>query len=110
MPLFETTIEVDHKLVAEILLKNWGLKLGKILKASQNHTFEAFSDDEKNKYAVRVTPDAKKEHLQRITDEMAFVNFMIKHELKHLVSPIPPKTTSEHKTFLVEGDFIIVVF
>ena len=39
MPLFETTISIDHKEVAEIVMKNWNIKLGKLLKASQNHTF-----------------------------------------------------------------------
>lgn len=38
MHLFET-IPVDHKLVAELVLKHWNLNLGKLLKASQNHTF-----------------------------------------------------------------------
>lgn len=39
MPLFETAIEIDHKAIAELVLKNWNLNLGKLLKASQNQTF-----------------------------------------------------------------------
>lgn len=57
-----------------------------------------------------MTPDPEKKHLQRITDEINFVNYLIKSELKHLVSPIPPKSNTEDKFILVEGDLIIVVF
>lgn len=57
MPLFETTIAIDEKEVSEIVSTHWNLKLGKLLKASQNHTFEAFSHDDKHKFSVRVTPD-----------------------------------------------------
>jgi hypothetical protein len=38
MPLFET-IPVNHKHIYELVVKNWNLNLGKLLKASQNHTF-----------------------------------------------------------------------
>ncbi len=110
MPLFETTINIDHSLVADIVLKNWDIKLGKLIKASQNHTFEAHSQDDKLKYSVRVTPDPQKQHLQRIKDEIFFVDYLIKTELKHLVNPIPPVTESDVAPIVVTGDFIIVVF
>ena len=57
MPLFETTIPVDEAFIAKIVKQNWNLTLWKLLKASQNHTFEAFSENEIKKYSVRVTPD-----------------------------------------------------
>jgi hypothetical protein len=41
-----------------------------------------------------VTPDPKKLHLQRIKDEIFFVNYLIKAELKHQVAPIPTITGS----------------
>lgn len=41
MPLFESAIPVNNEKIAAILNERWGLKLGKIIKASQNHTFEA---------------------------------------------------------------------
>ena len=109
MPLFETTIEIDHKQVGQILMKNWKIKLGKLLKASQNHTFQGFSIDDSKKYSIRVTPDPEKKHVQRIEDQIMFVNYCIKSELKHLVSPIVPLTFQE-KLFLVQGNLIIAVF
>lgn len=60
-------------------------------------------------FSVRVTPDPHKKHLQRIQDEIQFVNYCIKAELKHLVSPIAPQTFEE-QLFLVEGNLIIAVF
>ena len=89
---------------------HWNLKLGKLLKASQNHTFEAFSQDGLNKFSVRVTPDPQKAKGQKIQDEIFFVNYCIKSELKHLVSPIPPLKSEDNSLILVHNNLIIVVF
>lgn len=67
MPLFETKIPVNSEEIATIVMQNWNLKLGKVLKASQNHTFEAEAENG-TKYAVRVTPDPDQKHQQRIKD------------------------------------------
>lgn len=110
MPLFETAIPINAEEIEKILRQNWNLKLGKLIKASQNHTFEAFSDDGLNKYSVRVTPDPEKKHLQRITDELFFVQYLVNAGLTHICSPLPPQTESPQRTFLVVGSLIIAVF
>jgi len=40
MPLFETTIQINPEDVAKIVQENWNISLGKLIKGSQNHTFE----------------------------------------------------------------------
>jgi hypothetical protein len=55
--------------LAEVLYAHWGLKLGHILKTSQNYTYQAHSSDNNELYAVRVTPNPKDSPtLQRIID------------------------------------------
>lgn len=85
------------------------MKLGKLLKESQNHTFEAFSENGK-KFSVRVTPDPERKHLQRITDELFFVQYLADAGLTHICSPVPPLTQSPQKTFILVGDLIVAVF
>lgn len=41
MTLFDTTIEINHEEVAKIVKEYWNIELGKLIKGSQNHTFEA---------------------------------------------------------------------
>jgi len=84
--------------------------LGKLLKASQNHTFEAFSEDETKKFSVRVTPDPEHKSLQRITDELTFVSYLVKAGLNHICPPVPPITNTQKNIFLLKGNLIIVVF
>ena len=57
---------------------------------------------------MRVTPDPKHAKVQKIKDEMFFVDYLIKGELKHLCAPIRPKSQPE-SICVVEGDLIIVV-
>jgi hypothetical protein len=67
MPLFES-IPVDESCIAPIVAEHWnGMVLGKALKKSQNHTFEASLNDQK--FAVRVTPDPRNSQASRIFAE-----------------------------------------
>ena len=72
--LFESTIEIEKENVAVFVLANWNMTLGVKIKGSQNHTFKASRDGVD--YAVRVTPDPLDHHLQRIMDELTFVQFV----------------------------------
>lgn len=71
MPLFETTIEIDHQEVAKIVKDHWDITLGKLIKGSQNHTFEGTrvnSQGHEQKFSIRVTPDPEHKSRQRIHD------------------------------------------
>lgn len=57
-----------------------------------------------------MTPDPEKKHLQRITDEIFFVQYLVNAGLNHLCSPVLPIKESPQKNFIVVGDLIIVVF
>lgn len=63
------------------------------MKASQNHTFSGVFEAEGKevKCSIRVTPDPSGIHLNRIKDELAFVDFCANHKLKHVCGPIPTK-------------------
>jgi Ser/Thr protein kinase RdoA (MazF antagonist) len=106
MPLFEQTIPIKYETVAELVKLNWNLELQTLIKASQNHTFNA-KDNNNIKYAVRVTPDPKHKHLQRIKDELFFVDFISNSGLFHVCKPI--HTISDKENFIIEQDDIIIV-
>lgn len=109
MPLFETSIPVSQEQVAKIVHAHWGVKLVKVLKASQNHTFSGVFESDGRQCAVRVTPDPQKIHYGRIKDELAFVHYCAEHKLKHVCAPVPVK--GETKELCVkEGDLIVAVF
>lgn len=110
MPLFETAIPIEAPEIENIVSENWNLKLGKLIKASQNHTFEAFSEDGQKKFSVRVTPDPENKHLQRITDELFFVQYLVNAKINHICAPQAPIKESPHKIFIVVGNLIIAVF
>src|SRR3989338_11140178 len=105
--LFPKTIEVDTEVVAKTLLENWGLVLGNVIKASQNHTYAAEHPEAHEKYAVRVTPDPEQKHLQRITDELTFVVFLASEGLNHVCDPVP---SSSGDLRINTGLFIISVY
>ena len=112
MPLFETSVPIDHEHVSKIVLQKWGAKIEKLLKASQNHTFSATiqsPDSTLQKCSVRVTPDPEQKHLNRIRDELAFVKFCADHKLNHVCAPIPTRGEGK-ELFVKEGDLIIAVF
>lgn len=112
MPLFESSVPIDHEHVAKIVLEKWGIKIDKLLKASQNHTFSAsfeLPDSTVQKCSVRVTPDPEQKHLNRIRDELAFVKFCADHKLNHVCGPIPTKG-EEKELFVKDGNLIVAVF
>ncbi len=57
-----------------------------------------------------MTPDPERKHLQRITDELFFVQYLADAGLTHICSPVPPLTQSPQKTFILVGDLIVAVF
>ena len=66
MPLFEQSIPINREDIAKIVLENWDIELGNLIKASQNHTFLATKKSNQEKVIVRVTPDPEKKHFERI--------------------------------------------
>eukprot|EP01125_Pyxidicula_operculata_P020492 TRINITY_DN758_c0_g1_i2.p2 TRINITY_DN758_c0_g1~~TRINITY_DN758_c0_g1_i2.p2 ORF type:complete len:326 (+),score=47.48 TRINITY_DN758_c0_g1_i2:371-1348(+) len=109
MSLFET-IKIDHDVVKSSVKRHWNVTLGKLLKASQNHTFLGTQgeDDNANKVIVRVTPDPRKEQLQRIEVETSFLNFL-SHEYPSL-NVCAPINSLLGQSILIEGELVIVVF
>ena len=91
--LFEQTIKVDKEVVALAVAEHWGLQLGDIIKASQNHTFAAEQPSTGARFAVRVTPDPTEKHLPRIRDELLFVSFLAKQGLDHVCGPVAAQSS-----------------
>eukprot|EP01039_Chlorochromonas_danica_P006267 gene6267-6908_t len=87
MPLFEQSVPVSEEQVSSLVNRQWNVTLGSVLKASQNHTFSG--QLEGRHVVVRVTPDPTARHLTRIRQEIAFVNYLSEHKLKHVCAPIP---------------------
>ena len=84
MPLFESAIPVSKELIAKLVAQHWGLTLGALLKESQNHTFllsQVSEGGEEKNYILRVTPDPKGHHKDRILREATFVGYLA-HEVK----------------------------
>ncbi|OQR96662.1 hypothetical protein THRCLA_07200 [Thraustotheca clavata] len=106
MPLFEQTIPIDKLTVAALVLKNWGIELDDIIKASQNHTFRAH-DAQGARYSVRVTPDPSGKHLNRIKDELVFVNYVASAGLQHVCAPV---AFQDQQFVLATDSLVIVVF
>jgi Ser/Thr protein kinase RdoA (MazF antagonist) len=107
MPLFDQTIEVSSNEVAQIVAANWNLQLGKIIKASQNHTFEAVEQSTGIKFVVRVTPDPEVKYQQRVEKELIFVNYCVaSNKIQHICAPIK----NIHGNYLIRsGDLLIIV-
>ena len=98
MTLFEQTVAVSGEQVTDLVKTHWNLNLGAVIKASQNHTFNATHNETGDKYAVRVTPDPTNKHYGRIEQEVFFVNYIAKNpSVKHVCSPVAS----------VNGDFIV---
>jgi Ser/Thr protein kinase RdoA (MazF antagonist) len=102
MSLFESLV-VDRALVEHLLQKSWGLVLGDLIKESQNQTFNALNEATGLKYAVRVSSS---HHLERVQDEIFFVNSLVQFSLQGVCGFIP---TSDEKFFVVDGNLILVV-
>jgi Ser/Thr protein kinase RdoA (MazF antagonist) len=104
MPLFDT-LPVNRAEVAAAVSAGWGLTLDDVIKASQNHTYAAHAEGSR-KYAVRATPDPKREHEARISDEVSFVRFLAESGLTGVCAPV----SSHSGEFVVRtGDVIICV-
>lgn len=97
MWLFET-FEVSKSRVADTVEKLWNLRLGELIKASQNHTFHAVNILSGFKCVVRVTLDPSKTKYQRICDELTFVKYLSETGLNHVCAPIPPSHSSMDRT------------
>eukprot|EP01032_Pedospumella_encystans_P029224 gene29224-33006_t len=108
MALFDKTATIDVDDVSAIAQSRWGAKLGKLIKASQNHTFEAtLESDETIKLVVRVTPDPQGIHRNRIASEVQFVDFIASSgELSYICAPI---RSVQGDLFVVEKGLILVV-
>lgn len=74
------------------------MKLGKIIKASQNHTFEAIEISTNKKFVVRVTPDHENKYQGRVENELFFVNYCVaSNKIHHICAPLKN----------IDGDFLI---
>jgi Ser/Thr protein kinase RdoA (MazF antagonist) len=113
MPLFPKTT-VSATLLATAVQQHWGLELGKCIKASQNHTFEAAGKDG-TRYIVRATPDPSNSFFQKIVNEITFVREIAKSpDLQDQVClPVPPLACSsfeQSENWVVRsGEVLIVV-
>ena len=114
--LFEQTLTVDHAQVKQIALEHWGLELGAIIKASQNHTFSAEDPVTRAKYALRVTPDPAGKHLSRLVQELTFVNFLASRGLEHVCSPVARQDVAAGEDagvgryYVVRGDLVVSAY
>lgn len=109
MALFDQTIEIVVDDVARIVSSCWGITLGKLIKASQNHTFEAThysTVGAETKAVVRVTPDPKDVHYDRVVKEIAFVNYVVNSgKVNHICAPIK----SNNGEFVERDGMLIIV-
>jgi len=105
MPLFETT-PIDEARVRTLVREGWSLELGKCLKASQNHTYEATKEGTEDKYIVRVTPDHQHERLESIRAEIDLLRYL--HSKGLLVCP-SVTTSKEPREELVQNDDVVIV-
>lgn len=92
MPLFELAVAVSDEEIDRIIQLHWNLKVGTIIRTSQNHTFDA-TDNSGVKFAVRVVPDPLNKQFERMVNEVHFVNF-IEQRLKagHVCAPLASVT------------------
>lgn len=93
MPLFDK-FPVDRDEVAKAVEAHWGLTLGDVLKASQNHTFSATGPD-RRRFAVRATPDPDGSKHPRIQRELAFVRYLSERGLAGVCGPVPTASSGE---------------
>jgi len=105
--LFET-IKIDLEHVKQIVLSHWDVELGGLIKASQNHTFNATQIKSSKPVIVRVTPDPRKEQRDRIELEISLLHYLSsKYPVLNVCEPI---SSVGGNSFEVVGDLVIVVF
>ena len=110
-PLF-SNFRPDPNAINSIVLKEWGLSLGPLIKASQNHTFSAYNPNTKVKYVVRVTHAlegeiSKYSTEQRVADELFFVLFVSEKRLEGVCAPVAKKS-NECKVFQPSDLYIYI--
>ncbi|PRP87263.1 hypothetical protein PROFUN_01525 [Planoprotostelium fungivorum] len=111
MPLFET-ISVDENHIRDLVDKHYGLKLGTLLKSSQNNTYLATKSEDgtETKFIVRATPDPKNERLPAIQLEIALLNDLYSQGLT-VCPPIKNHASQYHVVSdTPTGPLIVVVF
>jgi len=110
MPLFET-LPIDQGEVELVVLEHWSLKLGKCLKASQNHTFLATSSsgDGAPNFIIRVTPDPAGGRRDSLEVEVALLDFLSLHDLPVCTS-VPTRSSPSQKYIRTETALFIVAF
>lgn len=92
--MFEST-PVDRPAVEAAVREHWGLDLGDVLRASQNHTFSATHPATGARFAVRVVPDPDGAHHARVATEADVVAWLAgAGGLAGACAPVPPTTAS----------------
>lgn len=110
MGLFEKTADIDESIVQNLLQKHYdkSIRIIKKIKGSQNHTYEAQIGEEGKSIAVRVTPDPTGKHIQRIEQEVEFVNFLAaSNEVNYICAPL---ALTDGRFVVNEENLVIVVF
>ena len=106
-PLFQT-LHVDRDHAARLVEDAWGIELGELLKAAQNHTYAAVDPATNSKYAVRITPDHACTEHGRIADEVDFVTYLAKSGVQGVCSFVASKR--DNGAFAVrDGDCTVCV-
>jgi Ser/Thr protein kinase RdoA (MazF antagonist) len=108
MPLFES-YPIDSAIIARVVSEHFSIKLGDVVKASQNHTFSGEFESDGSRFAVRVTPDPyhSESLYQRIRDEVQFLTFLEASGLEGVCSPVKSLRTDE--LCVRESSVIVVV-
>lgn len=110
MPLFETT-PIDVDTVTAAAKAHWNVTLGKVIKASQNHTFLGTVDSDASQPAiqviVRVTPNAAGKRTSAIELELRVLQYLAENKLS--VCPAYPVLGGTDLQVQV-GDLSISVF
>jgi hypothetical protein len=73
-------------------MKNWNIELSNLIQTSQNRTYVGYRKTTENnveKFFIRVSPDSENKNQQKIKDEVFFVNYLNKHKLNHICSFVP---------------------
>jgi len=105
--LFETII-IDLEQVKHVVREHWDIELGALIKASQNHTFNATQIKSGSPVIVRVTPDPRKEQRDRIELELSLLHYLYSnYPMLSVCASIP---SLGGKSFVMVGDLIFVVF
>lgn len=109
MALFDQTVPVELSDVSKIAAEHWDVQIVRLIKASQNHTFEGVRtrNGTEERCVVRVTPDPKSAFLGRIRREVEFVRYVASSgAVHHVCAPLP---SNSGEFIVVDGDLVVVV-